>query len=747
VVSETDPKGKTTSILYTGSNRTIRSTSPVGRHTELAIDEFGRVVSLRRGDDLPLIFTWTDNNLTALQQGNRVLTFNYDSATERLQSVTNALNQITQFTYDSVGRLTELTRPDDQLVRFEYDSNGNLVSVAPPGRNPHRFQTNVLELPASYTPPALANVPNPATYYEWNFDRQLTQVTRPNGSAITFSYEPTSGSLTSLTTPSATYDVNQTLAGQLNSLGSPDNIDTQYSYDQYGRLTQVSVWDTAQGAAVPLGSYLRQYGGEGNKPTSDGVVGADGNSVQSVEYLYDDDGLLIAAGDLTITRSASTGRVTGTQLGAVTDTYAYNSVGELINYEARYSGASVYEIALTRDRLGRVKTRTETLDGVTNVYVYSYDTVGRLSKVTKDGQAWRTYSYDANGNRTGGIIDGRTTSATYDAQDRLRLYNGVRHTFNANGELSRKFDPTTSTETRFLHDAFGQLKRVVLPASVIRYQTDGKNRRIARQRGNTITARYLYMDDLRIAAETSASGAIRKRFVYATKLNTPEYWFNSGGTAFRIISDELGSPRLVLRIADGAVTQIMRHDPFGEVLTDTKPGHQPFGFAGGLYDPDTTLVRFRAREYDPEVGRWLSKDPILFEGGTFNLYEYAANDPINLKDSNGKEPAQVIVAWDRIAEEVGWRMFEEIPTIIEERIIDPIKHVSPFAIGDALVGMLQGTLDYAAEFGVKEVSDGIGGLFRLSRNQSVNKNVNNAFCGIEGMEEFCPQHCDAPTAP
>ncbi|WP_435106930.1 RHS repeat-associated core domain-containing protein, partial [Arhodomonas sp. AD133] len=58
-------------------------------------------------------------------------------------------------------------------------------------------------------------------------------------------------------------------------------------------------------------------------------------------------------------------------------------------------------------------------------------------------------------------------------------------------------------------------------------------------------------------------------------------------------------------------------------------------FAGGLYDPDTGLVRFGARDYDPEVGRWTAKDPILFQGGVANLFGYVANDPVNKSDLTG----------------------------------------------------------------------------------------------------------------
>ncbi|MFU8832906.1 MAG: RHS repeat-associated core domain-containing protein, partial [Wenzhouxiangella sp.] len=107
------------------------------------------------------------------------------------------------------------------------------------------------------------------------------------------------------------------------------------------------------------------------------------------------------------------------------------------------------------------------------------------------------------------------------------------------------------------------------------------------------------------------------------------------GRTYRIVSDHLGSPRLVIDTVTGEVAQQMDYDAFGNVLTDTNPGFQPFGFAGGLYDPDTGLVRFGARDYDPETGRWTAKDPIGFAGGDSNLYGYVLGDPVNLIDPTG----------------------------------------------------------------------------------------------------------------
>ncbi len=64
----------------------------------------------------------------------------------------------------------------------------------------------------------------------------------------------------------------------------------------------------------------------------------------------------------------------------------------------------------------------------------------------------------------------------------------------------------------------------------------------------------------------------------------------------------------------------------------------PFGFAGGLYDPDTGLSRFGYRDYDAYTGKWTAKDPIGFDGGDTNLYGYVLGDPVNFVDPTGLDP-------------------------------------------------------------------------------------------------------------
>jgi RHS repeat-associated protein len=142
-----------------------------------------------------------------------------------------------------------------------------------------------------------------------------------------------------------------------------------------------------------------------------------------------------------------------------------------------------------------------------------------------------------------------------------------------------------------------------------------------------------------------------------------------------ILSDHLGSPRLVVDTSSGTVVETMSYDELGnESETLSAPAGYvriPFGFAGGLYDLDTKLVRFGARDYDASIGRWTTKDPIRFAGG-INIYLYCENDPINCIDPTGlfdfwdtagriwASPTSIVGA---ALGDVGWLLGGQAPTI------------------------------------------------------------------------------------
>jgi len=146
---------------------------------------------------------------------------------------------------------------------------------------------------------------------------------------------------------------------------------------------------------------------------------------------------------------------------------------------------------------------------------------------------------------------------------------------------------------------------------------------------------FLYQGPLNPVVELDNNGNIISRFVYGSKINVPDY-ISKNDKTYRLISDHLGSPRLLVDINDGSIVQRMNYDAFGNIIFDSNPGFQPFGFAGGIYDPDTKLIQFGVRDYDPKIGRWMSKDSSRFRSGDTNFYQYVFNEPINLVDINGK---------------------------------------------------------------------------------------------------------------
>ena len=147
---------------------------------------------------------------------------------------------------------------------------------------------------------------------------------------------------------------------------------------------------------------------------------------------------------------------------------------------------------------------------------------------------------------------------------------------------------------------------------------------------------FLYGNQLRPAAELDGSGTLVSRFVYGTRINVPDYMVKAGIT-YRLLTDHLGSVRLVVNSTTGAIAQQLDYDEFGQITQDSNPDFQPFGFAGGPYDLETKLVRFGARDYDAFAGRWTVKDPIGFAARDGNVYAYVFNDPMTGIDPLGLE--------------------------------------------------------------------------------------------------------------
>ncbi len=619
------------SSFYTAATRTFTNTTPQGRQTISTIDAQGRVVQAQTAGLLPVIFSYDSRGrLQGFVQGSgptaRTNTFNYDG-NGYLAATRDPLGRTNRLTYDAAGRALSQTFPDGRVVSFAYDLNGNLTSLTPPGRPAHQFSYTPIDFVGAYVPPDVGAGSN-QTLYLYDTARELARVTRPDGKTVDFDYVNGAcncGRLNSVTiargTVSYGYDA---VTGNLTNILAPGGLGLGFKYD--GSLPLSTVWSGAVTGSVQRAydNFLR-------------VAARSVNGSNTVNFAYDNDGLLAQGGALALSRDPQNGLLLSTALDGVTNLWNYNGFGETTNYAVTYNGAVLFSVAYQRDGLGRISSKAEIIGGTTDSYAYAYDLAGRLVQVQKSAAAASSYRYDSNGNILGYTNQSGSFAATYDNQDRLLQAGNATYTYTANGELTSK--TVGGQATSYQYDELGNLLHVALPdGTQIDYVIDGRNRRIGKKINGTLVQGFLYESDLRPIAELDGSNNVVSRFVYGTGVNVPEYMIKGGATC-RIVTDHLGSPRLVVDVQSGAVTERLDYDEFGKVLLDTNPGLQPFGFAGGLHDADTALVRFGVRDYDPAVGRWTSKDPLRQGGGDLNFLAYVQDDPINKVGYSGAQDA------------------------------------------------------------------------------------------------------------
>jgi RHS repeat-associated protein len=652
LTSQTDTitqNGKATVRAFDPATRVVTTTTPEGRPIVDTLDALGRLERRQVGTLHPVSFTYdTEGRLATIRQGpggaaDRVTTFAHDPVTGFLDSITDPEARVVELSQvDAAGRVTEEILPGGRTVGFSYDDNGNLTSLTPPGKTVHLFRYTPLDQEAEYEPPEAQPGEPRITASGYDADRALDLVTRPDGGLVDPSYEAATGRLDTLAIPGGGGVLDlayHPTSGYVEAITTSSGESLALGYT--GPLLTAQTW-----SGPVAGTVTQTY-------SNDLQLGTETAGGATATYLYDDDGLLeriqeSGADVMTLTPDPSHGLLTGTSMGSapnlLTTAIGYSSFGERSSDAATYGPTSLYSNTYpVRDDLGRIVQKVETLQGTTTTFDYTYDPAGRLDTVRANGTLLKDYAHDANGNRTFEREDlGGAPIATYDAQDRLLAYGSKSFTYSEAGELETVTE--AGQTTTYGYDALGALRTVTLPnATQIEYVIDGLGRRVGKRVNGVLQQGFLYGDQLRVAAELDGSGAVVSRFVYATRPNVPEYMVKAGQT-YRLLTDHLGSVRLVVNVATGAVVQRIDYDAFGVVTADTSPGFQPFGFAGGLYDADTGLTRFGARDYDPSAGRWTAKDPIRFSGRDANLFAYALVDPVNLVDSDGRIIPLVLAA-------------------------------------------------------------------------------------------------------
>ena len=336
---------------------------------------------------------------------------------------------------------------------------------------------------------------------------------------------------------------------------------------------------------------------------------------------------MVNSGNLNISRKPYSGEITTINNGNIQETRTYNDWSLLTEQVVKFSGIEIYKATYLYDGMQRIKQLNEIVSGITTQFIYQYNARGQLEKVLKNGIVAEQYTYDNFGNRTtvnlsnvnytylnNNINQTNKYSWTQSGSTKHREFN-----YNNAGQLTGTVNKTGNTITsskNFNYDIFGNLNTVTWASQNLEFKYDAFDRQIATYLNGAVKRKLVYGIGNLPIAELNENDRIINTFVYADQ-NTP-ILMRKGSVDYYIVSDIRGSVRMVVKTTDGNVLQKMEYDAFGKVLSDNNPGYTPFGYAGGLYEYKTDLVRFGARDYFAEIGKWTAEDPIGFlSGGLF----------------------------------------------------------------------------------------------------------------------------------
>ncbi|MFZ5774657.1 MAG: RHS repeat-associated core domain-containing protein [Thermodesulfobacteriota bacterium] len=659
LANQTDPAGNTTAMTYDLAGNLLTVTDPEGRTNSLAYDPMGRMVAAQD----PL---------------GHVTRFTYD-ANGNQTGITDANGHVTGRAYDAMGRLTAITDPRGGITRLQYDANGNLASLTDPKGNITSLVHDPMGRLLQETDPL-----GRQTAMRYDGLGRLISRTDAQGNTIRYSYDAAGRLLTKTMPDNSATSFAYDAAGRLIEAAGPE-IGYDLSYDAAGRLTAIT---DSNGRSI---SY--RYDAAGNRV---GMTLPDG---RSQTYAYDEAGRLSSItsllGAFTFAYDAA-GRRTGLAYpNHIATSYQYDGAGRLVGLAALNNlGDPMAAFAYSLDAAGNRIARTSLLRND----AYTYDPADQLTQAVKqllgpNGEVLRTqqenYSYDAVGNRESGL---RPRVATeYDQANQLLSSRQFTYTYDDNGNLTSKARVRPGAATRAGQDDDedeGLLEQVLLdpddnaPVGLAFVQTlagnalysydwdyenrltkvtrvtprqsvttsfkyDPFGRRVEKRvettnsitgRASVVTHAYLYDQEDMVAEIVTTPRPRRDRveetiYVHGPGVDEPLGFSGPRGEYF-LHADGLGSIAAITAL-NGGVAQRYEYSAFG-VRKKYEPGvDTAYGFTGREWDQETGLYYYRARYYDPQAGRFISRDPIGFAGGDVNVYRYVLNNPVNAIDPYG----------------------------------------------------------------------------------------------------------------
>lgn len=644
LTSVTDERDHVTTFAYDANGNLTTITQPGGATVEYAYDLLDRLASLTNQAGKTTHYAYdTLNRLATITDPNTHQTqFGYDPRGWQ-NALTDAAGQVWPTGYDDEGLPTSHQTPSGRQTTFGYNTLGHLTSTTNP-----LGQTTTLTRDAMTRVTASTDALNRTTTYAYSGNDRLTAVTLPDGTSAGYVYNAL-GQLSQITDPNGQpWDLAYTQIGRLQALTDPLSRTWQYAYDARGLLATVTYPDSGTQSLVydSAGNLTQtQYSGgpthfftydELNRLTGSNDIIVNHDAVSRITVTQDSDGTVFGA---TYDDGGRLSTVTYNS-GTFTVTYTYDSRDRLTRVSDPLSGAWIDFTYDNDDQLTGL-TRSNGVNAV-----YDYDAAGRLTRMRDGAFQDQQLTYNAAGDITGmtltaplepgAALSVATQTFTHDAAAQI---SSAGYAYDARGRL------TTAPERAYGWNDASHLTQLVEGGvtTTLTYNGLGDLRTRSRS-GEQRQYYYNYAVGLHpIMAERDAgSGQMLRYFVYAPGgqlLYLIEH--AAGNAAYFYHFDQIGST-LALTDAAGVVTDAYAYDPYGRLVNRTGTHSQPFTFIGqyGVRQEDAggTLYHIRARYYDAQTSRFISKDPVwpqIDDPHQLNPYQYAANQPLRYIDPSG----------------------------------------------------------------------------------------------------------------
>ena len=426
--------------------------------------------------------------------------------------------------------------------------------------------------------------------------------------------------LTSKTYPDTTaVDYVYDLAGKIQQVSDPTGT-YSFAYDNLGRL----IGTTTTYSFLPGHNFQNAY--TYDAASNRQSLTAPDNSITT--YGYDTlnrlNGMANSwAGSFGFSYDALSRRTQLTRPNGINTNYGYDAVSHLLSVLHQQGNTTLDGVSYTYDSAGNRQTKTNYLNGVTSNY--GYDPLYQLTQVTQGGSTTESYSYDFVGNKLSSLG--------------VPLYNNNSSnelTSNSNGSYTYDNNGNTLTDASgksYTWDFENRLTQAIVPGQnggTTAFKYDPFGRRIQKS-GPLGTTNYLY-DGFQLIEEVDQGGNLLARYTLDQGIDEPLAQFRSGTAAF-YQRDVLNSVTSLSNSASALVNTYNYHS-FGKLTASAGTLTNPLRYTGREVDSETGLLFDRARYLDPNLGRFLSDDPMGFDGG-INFYDYVSNDPVDNVDPFG----------------------------------------------------------------------------------------------------------------